>query len=35
MDYGPKPGGDQLIVNGNAIPLVMAGEQYKRGEPSA
>lgn len=35
MDYGPLPGGDQLIVNGNAIPLSMAGQQYKRGEASA
>lgn len=34
MDYGPLPGGDQLIVNGNAIPLSMAGQQYKRGDVS-
>ena len=31
MDYGPKEGGDRLYVNGNAIPLEMAGEQYKKG----
>ncbi|MGX7745686.1 phage portal protein [Rhodopseudomonas parapalustris] len=27
----PKEGGDQLIVNGNYIPLTMVGEQYKKG----
>lgn len=27
----PKPGGDQLLVNGNMMPLTMAGQQYKKG----
>ena len=30
LDRGKKEGGDQLIVNGNAIPLVMAGQQYNK-----
>lgn len=29
LDLGRKPGGDQLYANGNLIPLVMAGKQYK------
>lgn len=29
MDYGPKPGGDRLYINGNAIPLEQAGQQYQ------
>ena len=27
----PVEGGDRLLVNGNMIPIEMAGEQYKRG----
>lgn len=27
----PKEGGDQLLVNGNMMPVKMAGEQYKKG----
>ncbi|AJO22879.1 phage portal protein [Weizmannia coagulans] len=27
----PMPGGDQLVMNGNYIPLSMVGEQYKKG----
>jgi len=27
----PLPGGDQLIVNGNFIPLTMVGSQYSKG----
>ncbi|BDR84885.1 phage portal protein [Clostridium tetani] len=27
----PRPGGDKLLVNGNMIPIEMAGEQYKKG----
>ncbi|WP_333860792.1 phage portal protein [Clostridium sp.] len=27
----PKEGGDQLIVNGNYIPLTMVGKQYNKG----
>lgn len=27
----PKDGGDQLIVNGNYIPLTMVGKQYEKG----
>ncbi|NLB90313.1 MAG: phage portal protein [Clostridiales bacterium] len=30
LDLGKREGGDQLIVNGNAIPLVMAGQQYNK-----
>ena len=30
-DLPPKPGGNQLIVNGNFIPLTMAGQQYLKG----
>ncbi|WP_438445898.1 phage portal protein [Gorillibacterium sp. sgz5001074] len=33
-DKPPMPGGDQLVFNGNVIPLTMAGKQYmKGGEP--
>lgn len=35
----PMPGGDQLLFNGNVIPLTMAGQQYLKGgennEPKA
>lgn len=27
----PAPGGDQLLVNGNVIPIDMAGQQYAKG----
>lgn len=27
----PLPGGDQLLFNGNVIPLTMAGQQYMKG----
>lgn len=27
----PKEGGDKLLVNGNMMPIEMAGEQYKKG----
>lgn len=27
----PKDGGDELLVNGNMMPVKMAGEQYKKG----
>lgn len=27
----PLPGGDQLVFNGNVIPLTMAGQQYMKG----
>nr|PZN07043.1 MAG: phage portal protein [Caldicoprobacter oshimai] len=27
----PKPGGDRLLINGNMMPIEMAGEQYKKG----
>lgn len=27
----PKEGGDRLLVNGNMMPIEMAGEQYKKG----
>jgi HK97 family phage portal protein len=27
----PLPGGDQLVFNGNVIPLTMAGQQYLKG----
>lgn len=27
----PKDGGDQLIVNGNYIPLTIVGKQYMKG----
>lgn len=27
----PLPGGDQLVFNGNVIPLTMAGQQYVKG----
>ncbi len=27
----PKEGGDELLVNGNMMPVQMAGEQYKKG----
>jgi HK97 family phage portal protein len=27
----PLPGGDQLLFNGNVIPLIMAGQQYMKG----
>lgn len=27
----PKEGGDELLVNGNMMPVKMAGEQYKKG----
>lgn len=30
-DKPPMPGGDQLVFNGNVIPLVMAGQQYVKG----
>jgi HK97 family phage portal protein len=30
-DLPPKPGGNQLIVNGNYIPLTMVGQQYMKG----
>lgn len=30
-DLPPRPGGNQLIVNGNYIPLTMAGQQYLKG----
>lgn len=30
-DLPPLPGGNQLIVNGNFIPLTMAGQQYLKG----
>jgi HK97 family phage portal protein len=30
-DLPPKPGGNQLIVNGNYIPLTMVGQQYLKG----
>jgi HK97 family phage portal protein len=30
-DKPPLPGGDQLIFNGNAIPITMAGQQYLKG----
>ncbi len=26
-----KEGGDRLLINGNMMPIEMAGEQYKRG----
>lgn len=26
----PKPGGDRLLINGNMMPIEMAGEQYKK-----
>lgn len=29
LDMGSKPGGDQLYANGNLIPLVLAGNQYR------
>ena len=29
QDYGTKPGGDRLYINGNAIPLEDAGKQYQ------
>lgn len=29
LDMGSKPGGDQLYANGNLIPLVQAGSQYR------
>ena len=28
----PKDGGDELLVNGNMMPVKMAGEQYKKGD---
>lgn len=30
-DLPPRPGGNQLIVNGNYIPLTMVGQQYMKG----
>jgi len=27
----PKEGGDRLLINGNMMPIEMAGEQYKKG----
>lgn len=33
LDMRNADGGDQLIVNGNYIPLPMVGEQYKKGDP--
>lgn len=27
----PKPGGDKLLVNGNMMPIEMAGKQYEKG----
>lgn len=30
-EESPLPGGDQLIVNGNFIPLTMTGQQYLKG----
>ncbi len=27
----PKEGGDKLLINGNMLPIEMAGEQYKKG----
>lgn len=30
-EKGPKEGGDRLLVNGNMMPIEMAGEQYKKG----
>lgn len=30
-DKPPLPGGDQLLFNGNVIPLTMAGQQYVKG----
>lgn len=27
----PKDGGDRLLINGNMLPIEMAGEQYKKG----
>lgn len=30
-DKTPMDGGDRLLINGNMIPIAMAGEQYKKG----
>ena len=30
LDFGNRPGGDQLIANGNVIPLTQVGNQYKK-----
>jgi HK97 family phage portal protein len=27
----PKPGGDRLLINGNMMPIEMAGKQYEKG----
>lgn len=32
LDLPAKEGGDQLVMNGNYIPLTMVGEQYKGGD---
>ena len=35
LDLPRDPDGDVLLMNGNFIPVKMAGEQYKKGETSA